>query len=284
LLTAQPEQNFWGEGIIEPFTMLRESFLEDSLQQGVQNIFKSLGVPDRELSPLIAALWENAEDENQVACDRRLQKLVLGLFDPKLIRNNLDQRAEHVASQIAPYVTGRSLLDVGCGDGMVSWNLRDRFSKFLLLDVINYLDARAALPFVEYREGSPLPVEEQYDSVIVTNVLHHAMDPLYLLDQCWQHTAKRLVIIESVYGDPNHNEPKLPFTLEPRSQFLYTSFFDWFYNRALHSDVPVPFNFAPPARWEYEFEQRGMKLFYKQDLGIDVDIVPIHHYLYVLER
>ena len=265
--------------------MVKESTLIGPLQAGASRIFSEFGIPPEEVRTLVSAIWDTSHIDNIADFDRHLQQLLIGRLRQDKIRDLLDARAAHVCRQIVPHLVGGSLLDVGAGDGMVAWNLRQFFKEHSLVDVIDYLDSRVQLPFTSYREGDPLPVSSPHDTAILINVLHHSDDPVNLLVETWKHTSQHLIIIESVSGDPNRfGERDLPFCLDVDQQFQYTSFFDWFYNRVLHSDVPVPFNFAPPPVWENLFAHHHMGLIYKQDLGIDVEIVPIHHYLFVLSR
>lgn len=265
--------------------MVRQSILKDPLQAGAARLFVEFGIGPQEINQLINSIWDSSAAGNLTEFDRYLQNLLIGRLHQNRIRELLDARADHVARQIRPHLIGESLLDVGSGDGMVAWNIRDRFQRHLLVDVVDYQDQRVKLPFAHYDDGDPLPTLSFSDCAILINVMHHSADPVKLLLETWKRTARRLIVIESVSGDPNRLwETELPFSLGIEQQFQFTSFFDWFYNRVLHSDIPVPFNFAPPPVWEDLFSHHQMKLIHKQDLGIDVEIVPIHHYLFVLDR
>jgi hypothetical protein len=278
-------KNFWNQPITTPLEMVKQSILKGPLQAGASRIFADFGIPQAEVSSLVNAVWNTTHIEDLTAFDRHLQKLLIGRLREEKIRELLDARAVHVAGQIRPHLTGDSLLDVGAGDGMVAWNIREQFRQHALVDVVDYLDSRVQLPFFCYSDGEALPVSEPHEFTMLINVLHHSLNPEKLLLETWRRTARRLLVIESVSGDPNRlGGNELPFSLGVDEQFQYTSFFDWFYNRVLHSDIPVPFNFAPPPVWEDLFARNQMRLTHRKDLGIDVEIVPIHHYLFVLDR
>lgn len=279
------ERNFWDERTVQPQEVLRQHMLNKEVRAGMDRILREFALP----STVVSALTEEiiAESKHSAAqFDRRLQEVLYGKCDSAKIRASLDERAAHVAGQIRPFLRGKSLLDIGTGDGMVAWNIRKQFDRHALIDVVNYVDPRVQLPYERYNEGDAIPADDQaFDTAVLTNVLHHSLDPLHLLKESWRVTKERLIIIESVYGDDARlGQDEVPFCLTARDQFIYTSFFDWFYNRVLHSDVPVPFNYLPPQRWERVFADEGMAVVARQDLGIDVEIVPIHHFLYVLER
>jgi SAM-dependent methyltransferase len=278
--------NHWGHPITSPLEALQNNFLPEPIRHGASRIFREFLLPQVAIDELLKQVCDVSRDSSTEAFDLRLQRLLRGKLDETKIRYLLDLRAHHVAKQLRPFLTGQSLLDVGAGDGMVSWNIRSHFQRHFLVDVVNYLDPRVHLPFQQYDEGTPLPcADASFDTTILTNVLHHSLDPMLLLKESVRATRRRLIIIESVYADPDHwGEKEIPFCLTPHDQFVYTSFFDWFYNRVLHSDVPAPFNFLPPYKWDLIFSDIGLKTHHRQDLGIDVEIVPIHHFLHVLER
>jgi DREV methyltransferase len=278
-------KTYWGEEFIPPRQLLLRTSLRPMFQTGVVRIFKRFGLDDRESETLAEQMLRMAAEYNDSRFEDEVQSLVLGRFDETLIRSLLDERASEVAAEIDPYLAGKTLLDVGAGDGMVSWSLRNRFERVQLVDVMSYVDPRVKLPIALYTDGETIPSEETFDTVLLINVLHHSNFPVELLCDSWGHASERLVLIESVYGDPSrHGETEPPFCFSARTQFLYTSFFDWFYNRVLHSSVPVPCNFAPPPLWEKIFAEHGLRLEARRDLGIDVDIVPIQHYLFVLGK
>jgi SAM-dependent methyltransferase len=279
-------QNFWNHPITTPLDALKHDFLPEPLRHGARRIFKEFLLPEVEIEELIHQVWDVSRDPSPEALDRRLQKLLIGKLDEGKTRRLLDLRAHHVAKQLRPFLIGDSLLDVGTGDGMVASNIQSHFKRHFLVDVINYLDPRVRLPFQQYAEGAAIPcADNSFDTTILTNVLHHSLDPMRLLRESIRVTRRRLIIIESVYADEDRlGQSEIPFSLPAGQQFIYTSFFDWFYNRVLHSDVPVPFNFLPPQRWTRIFSDLGLIAQRQLDLGIDVEIVPIHHFLYALDK
>ncbi len=279
-------QNYWGHPITSPLDALRHDFLPEPLRHGARRIFNEFLLPQVAIEELIRHVWDVSRDPSPEALDRRLQKLLVGKLDESKTRHLLDLRAHHVAKQLRPFLIGESLLDVGTGDGMVASNIRSHFKRHFLVDVVNYLDPRVQLPFERYDEGAAIPCgDNAYDTTILTNVLHHSLDPARLLRESIRVTRKRLIIIESVYADADRlGQGDIPFCLPAGQQFIYTSFFDWFYNRVLHSDVPAPFNFLPPQKWDRIFSDAGLITQQRLDLGIDVEIVPIHHFLYALDK
>lgn len=288
---AEPQEmvehvNFWGECVVHPQTVIRDHLLAGPIRSGMVRILREFTLSEEVVQTLIQQIEGISTTDSPTEFDRDLRKLLFGKCDEKKVRASLDMRASHVARQIEPFLVGNSFLDIGTGDGVVAWNVRRHFNRHSLVDVIDYVDPRVTLPFQLYDDGANIPAgNRSHDTAILTNVLHHSVNPLHLLEDSWRVTKRRLIIIESVYADmARAGETGVPFCLSERDQFIYTSFFDWFYNRVLHCDVPVPFNYLSPQAWEQTFTDRDMSVAFRQDLGIDVEIVPIHHFLYVLEK
>ena len=112
------------------------------------------------------------------------------------------------------------------------------------------------------------------------------MEPLELLKQAWQATRKRLIIIESVVG-VHQVKPSIRYEiadLTDANQIAFAAFVDWFYNRVLHDDIPVPYNFTTVENWESIFLQYKMHRLETIDFGQDIEIGPEYHVLFVLEK
>ncbi|MGA2904730.1 MAG: hypothetical protein ABSD98_12925, partial [Candidatus Korobacteraceae bacterium] len=156
------------------------------------------------------------------------------------------------------------------------------------VDVVKYLPRGLNLPFAEYVEGRPLPGSESFDTVLLLTVLHHSKEPIDLLKLAWERTKRRLIIIESVVGI-RHVTPPVKYVLVDSNnnddqQIAYAAFIDWFYNRVLHDNVPVPYNFTKPETWQSIFSQCDMRCVQTIHLGQDIDIGPEYHILFVLEK
>jgi hypothetical protein len=98
--------------------------------------------------------------------------------------------------------------------------------------------------------------------------------------------AKRIIIIESVIGIHHafENAKYELLALSDEKQIAYAAFVDWFYNRVLHDDIPVPYNFTTPDKWQATFVNSGMRLLKTVHLGQDIEIGPEYHVLFVLEK
>jgi len=88
-----------------------------------------------------------------------------------------------------------SLLDVGAGDGLVGAALAKRLGAELALGVDVRPQPGAALPTLAY-DGARLPLEDRsYELVVLSDVLHHAEDPLLLLRESLR-VASRAVLLK----------------------------------------------------------------------------------------
>lgn len=204
--------------------------------------------------------------------------------DQENVQKGMRQRARTIAGQIEKYLQGESLADVGCGHGLVAWSVRKHFRDILLLDIVDYRDEDVALPFVRYAGNELPPFERSFDCSLLITVLHHATSPLELLNNVWEHTRRRLIIIESVFGvGASKAASPLP-NLDQPTQLAYAVFCDWFYNRVLNQDISVPYNFNTPDNWRQIFRTLPATITAEEDLGVDLDIVPEHHFLFVLDK
>lgn len=195
-------------------------------------------------------------------------------------------RSVQVFNHVSRHFTGTSLLDVGCGNGLISKMSQALFPEIQLLDISNYVSPEVDLPFLRCEEGRPLPVSKGYDTVLLLMALHHSSDPAALLREAWRVTRRRLIIIESVFGvytPPPVGVYEL-FQFEERDQLDYAIFVDWLYNKVLHDDIPVPYNFTTPDRWRQVFVDHHLPLVIDQNLGQDLTMAPELHFLFVIDR
>ena len=194
-----------------------------------------------------------------------------------LLRSKLDERANRIIGQISLWVTGRTLLDVGCGDGLIGASFSSRPMDITLYDVCNYLDPRVTCRFVLGSEGAVLPLLEQFDTVLLLTVLHHASDPKFLIESVFGVTEPSGTPVIQDVATSGFIE------MDHGAQLKFACFFDWFYNRVLHREVPVPYNYNKPEEWRRFFEAYGFRLRETSYLGVDQRLVPEYHVLYVLD-
>ncbi len=263
---------------------LMESFRTISQTQpglvshGLGYVLKDIGVRDNKIKEISEALFSLIENlSGQRASLEQLEfecKRFIADAIPNTTENidmALSNRARIIFNQVSGFVQGSSVLDLGAGDGKVGALLQvESGFDVYLADVMELADNTCmGLPFFLY-DGMTLPFSDQsYDTTLLLTVLHHADEPLRVLEEAIRVTRKRIIIIESVY-----------FTEEHRT---FNMFLDWFYNRILHDSVNCPFNFQSPLGWELTFKRHKLKISGSLNLGLDQRVVPEYHWLYLLD-
>jgi ubiquinone/menaquinone biosynthesis C-methylase UbiE len=280
--------NFWRLQIPTPQTIIQNKTVYPYVERYLNKALSLVGLNDEAVGQFKRlALQKAREDDTTVAYEYSLKNGLNSRLSRDREKALLD-RANIVYKQISPYLSGDSLLDIGCGNGLISHLARAHFQKKIqLLDVVSQVMPTLDLPFLPYNEGDPLPVaNNSFDTVLLIAVLHHSADPEKLLKLAWGAARKRLIIIESVVGV--HDVPQ-PATYElakcsDADQIAYAAFIDWFYNRVLHDGVSVPYNFTTPEDWRITFMKHEMPLIKTDHFGQDMDIGPEYHILFVLEK
>lgn len=109
-------------------------------------------------------------------------------------------RAQRLVDQVEPYLSRTDrILDLGCGTCNVAEVLIERgYERPTLLDVEDFSFVEALRP--QFYDGSVIPSEDKgFDVVLLITVLHHTPDPERLLREA-ARVAKRVVVVEDVYG------------------------------------------------------------------------------------
>jgi ubiquinone/menaquinone biosynthesis C-methylase UbiE len=181
------------------------------------------------------------------------------------------KRAANAYERIKDHLVGEHLLDLGSGPGLIAQTIHERTGmKVTLADVIDY--SMTHLPTVIISEGGRIPLEDRsVDTTLIYVVLHHAEDPLRLLDEAARVTRTRIVIMEGYVDD--------------EATYLLNCFFDWFLNRIVQGrDINMPLNFRTTAEWYQIFAERGLRVGKQELVGIDEPMAPESHVLFVLDK
>ena len=279
--------NFWGHSIPRPEDVARQKSMRDLLESLLLKVGVLLGFESRYQRQLLdVALLPPFGPSGGTAYENSLKNLFRGRADSQQMQAAIADRSRIVTGEVEPFLVGHSLLDIGCGNGLIAAACAKHFDEVLLLDVVRYLHPGIHLAFSSYSEGSPLPGLKTFDTVLLLTVLHHANDPLFLLRQAWGKTQRRLIIIESVFGAADSHLAE-SYQLAGRrieDQLAYAVYVDWLYNRVLHDEIPVPFNFTTPRSWHDVFAREYMPVAISKNLGQDIPIAPELHYLFILEK
>jgi 2-polyprenyl-3-methyl-5-hydroxy-6-metoxy-1,4-benzoquinol methylase len=282
--------NCWGHHIPTPQSVILNAALRVQIEAYLGKVLRLYGLDADSIAKFVAFAVQRAslnQDDNRLTYEGELRAQLADLTAPDKADEALTNRARIIYDEIKPFFCGETLLDIGCGNGLISYLSKVHFKKVKVLDVVKYVPISLGLDFEPYCEGQPLPVaEQQYDVVLLLTVLHHSNDPVELLKLAWAATKKRLIVIESVVG-VHRSDKAAKYELidfPDDSQIGYAAFIDWFYNRVLHKNIPVPYNFTTPDKWQATFLQQGMPIIHTVHFGQDIDIGPEYHIMFVLER
>jgi SAM-dependent methyltransferase len=180
----------------------------------------------------------------------------------------LEGRSQTIFSLIEPHLEGKTMLDVGAGNGLVSKLVKDRTGMDVkLIDVINY--NVSGLPLELYNgEQIPFP-NRSFDTVLVGMVYHHANNPIQLIKETERVTAKRMIVIESVEINKHHRGTQ--------------AIADWVYNRILNKGVNCPYHFQTPPGWNSTFGHFDLLIRNAIFSGIDMPLATEFHVYYALD-
>ncbi len=210
--------------------------------------------------------------EPLIKVEESLRKFIRKYVDrEKDIKSQEFKFAKMRFENIKNYIVGDKILDLGAGNGLLALEIKKQLEKeVLLVDVVdyNYTD----LPVIVYNPEDNLPIaNEEVDTTILYNVLHHASDPEHLLHEATRVTKRRLVIKESYIEEENIK--------------ITNSFVDWFYNRVIgDEDINVPLNFLKIKAWENLLKSYGFIVIETKYVGIDEPAVPEHHVFIIAEK
>jgi len=153
------------------------------------------------------------------------------------------RRVRVLANHLAALIPPRSkVLDVGCGDGAID-SLIMYQSPGVLIEGIDVLVRPSAKIPVRRFDGTHIPYPDaSLDVVVFVDVLHHAEDPLFLLQEAIR--VGKIVIIKDHF----------------REGFLAAQtlrFMDRVSNK--RHGVALPYNYWSKAEWGAAFEAVGLR-------------------------
>ncbi len=200
-----------------------------------------------------------------------LRKITAKQIDKdKVIYPKAVERAQEIAEKLNKDIVGKSILDLGAGNGLLAQVLKESFGyDVTLLDVIDYNLSNLPLKLITEGEKLPLP-DKSVDTTIIYLVLHHSDAPFYYLREAVRVTRKRILLMEGYIDEPD---------IHQRNCFL-----DWFFNRIIqNADINIPLNFQTIDQWKEAFDELRLTIDQLDVVGIDEPKAPEYHVYFSLE-
>ena len=148
---------------------------------------------------------------------------------------------------------GASVLDVGCGDGLLTHYLGE-LRRDIEVSGVDVLVRKGALIPVREFDGHSLPYSDgAFDVVMLVDVVHHAGDPLQLLREA-ARVARRWLILKDHTLTGWLARPTLTFMDRTSNQ---------------RHGVDLPFHYWERRRWSEAFSILGLEIeLWKTDLEL----------------
>lgn len=280
------KKNFFGEPIWSIAEIIRDKDVFIRISDRVRILLSKFGSSEDVFIQLLAKFQDIDGYNSIIEFENHLHDFLTREINQSIFSNSIKERSLIIYDQVKSYIAGDSLLDIGCGDGEVSLLLKDTVREIYLCDIFDYRNKEIPFPFYLIRDVDEWTIPVKADTSLLLTVMHHSHNPLSLLRNALNCTKKRIIIIESVI---NISKDKIPaenwfITFSDEQQRKYACFWDWFYNRVIHTGVQVPHNYLSPEGWIRLLNSFGWAAKYETDLGIDQALVPEYHYLIVADK
>jgi SAM-dependent methyltransferase len=169
-----------------------------------------------------------------------LRGSAVGVLHDRLV---FSRRVRVLAGWFAELVPANAhVLDVGCGDGLISALLRQQRPDITVRGIDVLPREKTHIP-VEIFDGEHFPFgDAAYDVVLFSDVLHHTNDPKILLREA--HRVGRNVLIKDHYREGLLANTRLRFM-------------DWVGNARY--GVALPYNYWRKQQWKTAWQETKLK-------------------------
>lgn len=150
-----------------------------------------------------------------------------------------------------------TVLDVGCGDGMLDALIEKARPDVSITGVDVLLRPNARIPVTQF-DGNSIPFEaDSFDVVMFIDVLHHTVDPFVLMREA-SRVARQFVVIKD-------------HTMDGVLSYTTLRFMDWFGNKP--HGVALPYNYWRERQWRSAFGELQMEVVeWRNKLGLYASI------------
>ena len=157
----------------------------------------------------------------------------------------LQRRVEALAAALSPFVPPNvSLLDVGCGDGLLANHVKNIAHAESVTGIDVFIRPKTHIPVIGF-DGVHIPFPNgSFDAVMFVDVLHHTDDPLTLLREA-ARVSRNLIVIKD-------------HTMEGAFAEATLRLMDRIGNR--RHDVALPYNYWSRSRWLEAFKKLYVEL------------------------
>ena len=158
--------------------------------------------------------------------------------------------AQHLSRLLPP---DASVLDVGCGDGLIDSLILAQRDDLCLAGVDTRVRSESKIPVRQF-DGESLPfADSEFDVAILIDVLHHTEAPFRLLKEVRRVARDSILIKDHILSGPVSS--------------LKLRFMDWLGNARF--GVSLPYNYWTRAQWREAFSKLGLEVTVcERDLGL----------------
>lgn len=116
----------------------------------------------------------------------------------KFFQRKIRSWTNEKANRLTPYLKEKNnIIDIGCGNALLSKHLSDLGYTVTALDIANHSVEEGIRPILY--DGKTIPFENRsFDVALLITVLHHTEDPIKILKET-KRVAQNIIIIEDTY-------------------------------------------------------------------------------------
>jgi ubiquinone/menaquinone biosynthesis C-methylase UbiE len=158
---------------------------------------------------------------------------------------------------------GQRVLDVGCGNGVVSKVIKNELGVHLQgADIAAY--GQHDLDFAVMTSPMVLPFgDNSFTAVLLNDVLHHTENPRSLLLEASRVAAKKILVFEDI-------------------ESWFVKLVDVLLNKIYFHGMKCPLNFKKPSQWKELFSQCGFQV--HEEIPTYPAWYPIRHIAFCLVK